>query len=141
MSHGRRTSTLHGSIAVFALLILPPMSAIAADAPPADTVLMSAGARLYGHCIACHSLEKNAAHGTGPNLWGIFGSRAATRSDFNYSDAMAESGITWSEASLGQFIESPAGLVPGTAMAFPGITDAADRRALLAYLARMTTEP
>jgi cytochrome c len=141
MAHGRRASIPSRSIAVLALLILPPMTALGADPPSADAALMAAGARLYRHCIACHTLDKDAAHGAGPNLWGIFGSRAATKPDFAYSDGMAGSGITWSEASLGQFIESPAGLVPGTAMAFAGIADAAERRALLAYLWRMTTEP
>ena len=141
MVHGRRASIPSRSTTVLALLILSPLTALGADPPSADAALIADGARLYRHCIACHSLDKDGAHGAGPNLWGIFGSRAATKPDFAYSDGMAGSGIIWSEASLGQFIESTAGLVPGTAMAFAGVADAAERRALLAYLRRMTTAP
>lgn len=138
MAHCRRAPIPLRSIVILALLTLSPVTARTADPPSADADLLVAGGRLYRHCIACHTLEKDAAHGAGPNLWGLFGARAATKPDFPYSDALAGSGIIWSEATVGQFIESPAGLVPGTAMAFPGVTDAADRRVLIAYLLRVT---
>ena len=78
---------------------------------------------------------RGAPHGVGPNLAGIVGAKAAARADFAYSGALEASALTWSTENLGRFITAPQQLVPGTLMASVGLTSAADRRALLAFLA------
>ena len=55
---------------------------------------------------------------TGPSLAGLFGRKAGTVEDFNYSDANKNSGIVWDEASLRKYLPNPQALVPRTKMAF-----------------------
>ena len=47
---------------------------------------------------------------------------------------MKNSGITWDEASLSEFLANPKGKVPGTKMVFAGIKNEKDRADLIAYL-------
>lgn len=101
-----------------------------ADAPAAA----AAGKRLYLRCIACHSLSASGPAKVGPHLQGIVGRRAAAVPRFNYSPALARSGLVWNEATLDRWLQRPPGLVPGTTMAFAGLSDPAQRRALIAYL-------
>ena len=46
-------------------------------------------------CSACHSLAEGGTDLTGPNLWGIVGSKpdGSRRAEFNYSDAMKNAEI------------------------------------------------
>ena len=48
------------------------------------------------------------------------------RAGFNYSDALKNRGLTWTEANLRAFIHNPRTFVPGTLMAFPGYERTAD---------------
>ncbi|AIY40538.1 Cytochrome c2 [Collimonas arenae] len=65
---------------------------------------------------------------------GIFGRPAAATKDYNYSTAMKNSGIVWSDKNLAAFIRSPNDVVPGTKMRFWGIGDEKQIADLLAYL-------
>ena len=67
---------------------------------------------------------------------GIFGRRAGSGSNFNYTKALVESGLTWDSATLDRFLTSPMKAVPGTAMLIP-VPNAEDRRNLIAYLATL----
>jgi cytochrome c len=68
-------------------------------------------------------------------LFGVFGRQAGTASDFmRYSDALTKSRLVWNEQTLDQWLQDPSRLVPGNAMAFPGIPDARTRGDLIAYL-------
>lgn len=80
------------------------------------------GAALYAiACQACHSIEAGAAHRIGPNLNGILGKKAASRTGFIYSTALQESGLVWNKANLMAWIATPEGLVPGTWMLYHNI--------------------
>ncbi|MBA4742771.1 MAG: c-type cytochrome [Azoarcus sp.] len=92
------------------------------------------GQQHFRGCAACHSTEPGD-HRTGPSLARIFGRTAGTIEDFpRYSSALRESGLNWDAATLDRWLENPAGLVPGTTMAFPGIPEAEARHALIGYL-------
>ena len=92
------------------------------------------GARVYGACAACHSLEP-ALNLTGPSLAGLWEKKAASVSDFvRYSGALKEQGIIWDEVSLNAWLTDPKAFVPGTYMTFRGIDDAAVRADLIAFL-------
>ncbi len=90
-----------------------------------------AGQRVYARCLACHSLERDR---TGPRHCGLFGRKAGSVSDFEYSAAMQKSSIIWDADTLDHFLESPLTVVPGTTMGFAGIKDENKRRDLIAYL-------
>jgi cytochrome c len=97
--------------------------ASAASSPP----------QAFNQCTACHSTAPGKTI-IGPSLAHVYGRKAGTLAGFEYSDAMKNSGLTWNAASLDSFLANPAGKVPGTMMALPGIKDAAQRKAIIDYL-------
>ncbi|HET7334442.1 MAG TPA: cytochrome c family protein [Rhizomicrobium sp.] len=92
------------------------------------------GKALFNRCAICHSNTKGAPNKMGPNLWGIVGSKAADVPKYNFSSAMKKSGIVWTDAKLDEYLTRPAVVVPGTKMAFAGISNAGQRADLIAYL-------
>jgi cytochrome c len=84
-------------------------------------------------CRACHTIVKDGPNMTGPNLYGVFGAKAGSKT-FNYSDALKASAITWDAASMDKWITSPRDDVAGTKMSFPGMPDPKDRRDVIAYV-------
>jgi cytochrome c len=93
-----------------------------------------AGQAVFARCAICHKVAKGGGNGLGPNLFGIVGRKSASLPDFEYSGPMKASGITWTTDKLAQWVAGPAKMVPGTKMAFPGITSKADIRNVVAYL-------
>lgn len=96
------------------------------------------GEAAFASCSGCHGVEQGAPSAAGPNLFGVVGREAASLDDFAYSDALASSGITWTEAELDAFIADPTGKVPGTTMSAGGVSDAERRAAIVAYLKTLT---
>jgi cytochrome c len=93
-------------------------------------------------CAACHTFEKNGPNRVGPNLYGIVGDhKGEGRGGFNFSAAMKAKGGTWTDQDLNQFITSPKGFVPGTAMGFAGITKDSERADVIAYLHTLSDKP
>lgn len=89
-------------------------------------------------CQACHHLHANGGHNIGPNLFAIFGRRAATVPGFEYSDALRTADIVWTAETIDAWLADPNGYVAGSTMAFFGYRSAHDRRDLIAYLMRVT---
>ena len=116
----------------------PPADAASdeAAAPPAAAVAPTAamGEQVFKRCVACHTVDKGGRNGIGPNLHGVVGAAVAAKPDFSYSGAMKAKGGVWDEAALDAYLEAPMKAVPGTRMAFAGVIDAADRKALILYL-------
>lgn len=121
-------------------------SALADDAVAKDqasryaTANVQRGKFLFMQCRGCHEVSPEQSEAdqllkVGPNLYGVVGRTAGTAPGFQgYSDAMKKSGIVWTPEKLEAFIERPGALVPGTRMAFAGITSEKDRIDLMAYL-------
>lgn len=111
-----------------ALLVSVASYAAHADGDP------KRGAKIYGACASCHSLEPDL-HLTGPSLDGIWGKKAASVKDFvRYSSALKEQGFIWDETSLNAWLSDPKAFVPGTYMTFRGIRDDRVRTDLIAFL-------
>jgi glucose/arabinose dehydrogenase len=89
-------------------------------------------------CGVCHSTGQDArpASGQGPLLAGVMNRRAASLANFGYTRALQESHLTWTAATLDQFLAGPGILVPGTTMPVP-VPGAADRSDLIAFLATL----
>ena len=92
------------------------------------------GARAFGACAACHSLEPGRQL-TGPSLSGLLGRRAGGLNDFpRYSQALKDSGLVWTEQTLDRWLRDPQGLVRGNFMPFAGVKDDRMRADLVAFL-------
>lgn len=90
-----------------------------------------AGEEIYSRCTGCHSPERNRA---GPLHCGLLGRVSGTASGFAYSDAMKNANIVWTVDTLDAFLQAPMDYVEGTSMGFAGISDAQERRDLIAWL-------
>ena len=94
-----------------------------------------AGGKLFTKtCGGCHSIGEGARGGFGPQLNGILGRPAGTTPDYQYSDAMKNSGVVWTRDKLTAYIEDPKSVVSGTRMIFWGISDQEKIENILAYL-------
>lgn len=97
----------------------------------------TSGESTFKKCAICHTINKGEANKVGPNLWGVVGSKVASKQTFAYSDAMAnkgKAGDVWSYQELIAYLKSPKKHVPGTKMAFAGIKVIQDRVDLIEFL-------
>lgn len=93
------------------------------------------GKLVYARCMACHSLRYNR---TGPKHCGLFGRKAGTVNNFDYSDAMRNSNIVWNKSTLDTFLSSPLKSIPGTSMGYAGVWNNNDRADLISYLQQVS---
>lgn len=87
---------------------------------------------VFARCSVCHSVEP-AENRAGPTLAGVIGREAGKVEGANYSPAMRDSGITWTEENLAQYLVDPGGVVPGGIMPSPGV-NGDEARDIVAYL-------
>jgi cytochrome c len=92
------------------------------------------GEKVFLKCKACHQIGEGAKNAVGPVLNGVVGRKAGTYADYSYSDANKNSGITWDEATLKEYLKNPRAKVPGTKMIFPGLTKDSDIDDVISYL-------
>ncbi len=88
------------------------------------------GEALYQGCQDCHSLDKNDV---GPRHRGVFGRKAGSLPDFDYSEGLRNAGFVWDEAHLDKWLTDPQGLIPDARM-FYHLDDAKDRADIIAFL-------
>ncbi len=112
----------------------PSGPSAADEAAPAIEPTAAMGEQVFRRCVACHTIDEGGRNGIGPNLHGIVGHAVAAHEGFSYSGAMKAKGGVWDEAALDAYLANPMKTVPGTRMAFAGVIDAADRKALILYL-------
>ena len=127
-------------IAILAATAFVPVLASRA-APPVDAAQMATGERAFAQCKACHALSATGRDLVGPNLYGVYGSKAGAHSaTFKYSAAMKASGLTWNDQTLDTFLTAPMKAVPGTKMAYGGVKDPKTRAALVYYIKVKSSE-
>lgn len=120
-----------------------PVAEVAPDwgtvIPAAD---LAAGEKVAGRCLQCHDFAKGGPNKIGPNLYGIVGANHAHTQGFVYSAAMtAVKDKAWGYEELNAFLKNPKGAVPGTKMAFAGLSKTAERVNLIAYLRSLSDTP
>jgi cytochrome c len=96
------------------------------------------GERLFAPCRACHSLDPAERGLPGPNLAGVMGRRIGGDTAFDYSPVLRKArddGLRWDTKRLEIFLADPAEMFPGLWMLMRGIEDAAERQALVRFLA------
>ena len=88
------------------------------------------GEALYQACQDCHSLDKNDV---GPRHRGVYGRKAGSLPDYDYSDALKSANIVWDEETLDKWLTDPQSVAPGAKMVFH-LESAQDRADVIAYL-------
>lgn len=120
------------------------LAALTAWAGSAAAVLaadVAEGEKVYNtKCKVCHQIGESAKNFVGPELNGIIGRKTGAVADYNYSDANKNSGITWDEAKLKEYLADPKKMIPGTKMIFAGLPKESDRDNLVAYLAQFDAQ-
>jgi cytochrome c len=92
---------------------------------------------VFNQCRACHTINEGGRNQVGPNLWGVYGRRAASVEGFRYSANLAQmgaNGFTWTEENLRAYLANPRAVVPQGSMAFAGIRNEQQLNDLIAYL-------
>jgi cytochrome c len=92
------------------------------------------GKILFLRCASCHDVTTMPSAKIGPNLHGVVGRRVASLEGYKYSPALKAADFVWDAPHLDAWLTNPNALAPGTAMAFAGVPDAADRQAIISYL-------
>ena len=116
----------------------PSASETPAPAPPSEAPATEAPAAppaAFMQCRSCHSVEPGK-NGVGPSLAGIAGKPAAGVPGFRYSDALRNSGITWTPEKLNEWLAGPMKMVPGTRMV-QMVRNEEQRKAIIDYLATL----
>jgi cytochrome c len=119
-SRGRRRA--------FAAALLGIMALSGSTANAAGNV--SRGEELYQGCQDCHSIDKNDV---GPMHKGIVGRPSGVIPGYNYSPALRNAKIVWTEENLDKWLANPQDFIPGTKM-FYQVRNAQDRADLIAFL-------
>ena len=92
----------------------------------------AAGQKLFNNrCAPCHASKQQAF---GPSLNGVVGRKAGSVAGFPYSDALKNSGLTWTEDNLLKWLANPSGLVPRELMPHVAFGDPAERTYVVEYL-------
>jgi cytochrome c len=85
---------------------------------------------LYEACQECPSLNKNDV---GPRRRGVFWREAQSLADYDYSDALKSTNITWNQETLDKWPTDPQAVAPGAKMFFR-LDNPQDRADVIAYL-------
>jgi cytochrome c len=118
----------------FAVWTLSGLAALSGSIAAASAQDAALGEKVFLKCKACHQIGEGAKSAVGPVLNGVVGRKAGTYPDYPYSDANKNSGFTWDEATLKEYLKNPRAKVPGTKMIFPGLTKDDDIDNVIAYL-------
>ncbi len=113
---------------MMAILALSTTTTVAFAQDPA------AGQNTFALCAICHAVGEGAQNKLGPILNGLDGRRSGSVAGYDYSDAMKNAGIVWSEATVKEFIANPAAKVPGTKMTLSFTRGDKDASDLWAYI-------
>jgi len=90
-------------------------------------------------CSVCHTLTPDDGNRAGPTLYKLFGRRAGTLKGYQYSKALIDSDIVWSEETIGRlFDHGPDKVLPGTKMPLQRLKSVTRRDALIDFLKRAT---
>ena len=118
------------------MILVAAVAALAARSALADGDATKGQAVFKKVCAVCHTAEAGK-NKIGPSLFGVVGRKAGSVEGFNYSDAMKNSGITWTPEELDAYVTDPKKKVPGNRMPYAGLKKEGDRQDLIAYLATL----
>jgi cytochrome c len=118
-----------------------PLDRVIVGAPndPLKAYAGDHGAQVFRACVACHTLSPDEGNKAGPSLAGIFGRKIGSLPGYRYSEALKHMNIVWTPETVSKMFEvGPMQYTPGTKMPEQKIGSAADRKALMEFLAKAT---
>ena len=113
---------------------------LCAAAAPAMAADPAAGEKAFSVCKACHKVGEGAKNGVGPTLNGVVGRAAGSVEGYKYSDAMKNSGLTWDEANLAEYLKNPKAKSEGNKMMYAGVKDDTKLADIIAYLGQFNAD-
>jgi cytochrome c len=85
-------------------------------------------------CSSCHSVAADLSHGLlGPNLVGVVGRTAGTVAGWDFSAALKESKVVWTDENLNKWLTDTTGFVPMAQMDLK-VPNRIEREDVIAYL-------
>ena len=102
---------------------------------------LNKGKSLSKKCTSCHSFNQGGPNKIGPNLWNIMNSDIASKSNYNYSKALASLEGNWNYDAMYQFINKPKKYAPGTKMSFGGLKKQKDIASMIVFLRSNSENP
>jgi cytochrome c len=121
--HGRLSSA-----EIAALATLAPDAIEEAPTGPGDPLR---GKSVFERrCTGCHALNSNRE---GPHLRGVYGRKAGSVPDFEYSAAIKASGVIWNDTNLERWLRGTDEFIAGNNMGF-SVPKAQDRTDIIAFL-------
>ena len=110
---------------------------LAGVGPPAKAADPAAGKSVFSSvCSICHSVQQGK-NLIGPSLFDVVGRKTGSVPGFHYSPANQNANLTWDQATLDKYLQSPRTAIPGTIMTYAGLKDDTKRADLIAYLATL----
>jgi cytochrome c len=125
-------SKLFLAVAALAGLPLAMIASLPASAAPAPTAPAS-----FAQCAACHATDASSPARIGPHLAKVMNRKAGSVPGYAYSAALKNSGIIWNVQKMDAWLEKPAKIVPGNKMPYAGMSDAAKRAELIAFMKKL----
>ncbi len=90
-------------------------------------------------CSVCHTLTPDGGHRAGPTLYDLFGRKAGTLPDYNYSKALLKTDVIWNAKTIAQlFDDGPDIMLPGTKMPIQRLKRIERRDELIRFLKEAT---
>jgi cytochrome c len=85
-------------------------------------------------CASCHSVAADLTHGLlGPNLLGVVGRTAGTVAGWDFSQALKDSKVVWTEENLTKWLTDTTAFVPMAQMDLR-VPNRIEREDVIAYL-------
>jgi cytochrome c2 len=92
-------------------------------------------------CASCHTVTDDLAHGLlGPNLVGVSGRTAGTMAGWDFSTALKDSKVIWTDENLQKWLTDSAAFAAGVKMDLK-VPSRIEREDVIAYLKTLKGKP
>jgi cytochrome c2 len=116
-----------GAVTVGLAILVAVRAFAQADAAAGQTVFTQ-------KCATCHTVTADLAHGLlGPNLVGVIGRTAGTVAGWDFSPALKDSKVIWTDENLNKWLTDSKAFVAGTQMDLR-VPSRIEREDVIAYL-------